>query len=77
MRTAIKVTDLNIQLSEILHSHLELMIRQCARLGLEFPDLDRTIELMHKEQALVDNIVSLVSPEVKRSHFSPEDGTEP
>ena len=78
MRTVIKITELNIQLSDLLHSHLELLIRQSRKLGIPFPDLERTIELMNKEKSLVESICSLgLSPEVKRSQKSPEDETEP
>ncbi len=78
MRNAVMLTDLNIQLTDLLHSHLEMVILQCKNLGIAFPNLDRTIDLMKKEQALVNKILSITpSPEAKRSSFSPEDETEP
>ena len=77
-RMAIKITQMNLQLTEALHSHLELMIRQCKKLGIEFPDLDVTIELMNKEKELVNRISSIgLSPEMKRPQDSPVEETEP
>lgn len=59
MRTVIKITELNLQLTDLLHSHLELLIRQSKKLGITFPELERTIELMRKEKTIVESITRL------------------
>ena len=73
MRNAIKLTDLSLQLTDVLHSHLEFLIRASEKSGIQIPDIDRTIELMKKEKALVEQIYDLgISPDRNALGFHPK-----
>jgi hypothetical protein len=73
----LRLTRLDEELTEVLHSHRIFLIRDCRQRGIVLPHLERTIDFMNKAQALIQAVPSSPSPEVKRSQKSPGNGTEP
>jgi len=56
-RQVIRLLNLNMELSEMLHSHLDYVLRFCEANGIRPLSIEKTTALMEKERALVGQIM--------------------
>ena len=73
LREATRLAEANNLLFEKLTSIVQCFVEYKELIGRELPNQKRIDQLFEEASAIVKRI----SPEVKHSHFSPEDETEP